>query len=229
MVGIDGYRSSSLGMRHLLILLLLIAAPARAENVLVLGDSILAWHRAAGQSVADQLAASTQVTVKNKSVPGARFSHSGVLAAATGFDIRRQMRRGDWDVIVLDGGGNDLMGECGCRACGAVLNQLISDDGRQGEIPSFVAQLAKSGARIYWLDYYDVPTAGGPFAPCVDELAILSQRLQRLAPRIQAMTYLSGKAVIDPDDLSHYDRDRLHPSRKGAALLGRYLAQKIAR
>lgn len=216
-------------MRHLLILLLLIAAPARAENVLVLGDSILAWHRAAGQSVADQLAAAASLKVKNKSVPGARFSHSGVLAAATGFDIRRQMRRGKWDVIVLDGGGNDLMGECGCRACDAVLDQLISDDGRRGEIPSFVGRLAQSGARIYWLDYYDVPTVGGPFAPCADELAILSQRLQRLAPRLKAMTYLSGKAVIDPDDLSHYDRDRLHPSRKGAALLGRYLAREITR
>ncbi|WP_323768002.1 SGNH/GDSL hydrolase family protein [Antarctobacter sp.] len=216
-------------MRHLLILLLLFAAPARAENVLVLGDSILAWHRAAGQSVADQLAAAAQVTVKNRSVPGARFSHSGGLAAATGFDIRRQLRRGDWDVIVLDGGGNDLMGECGCRACDDVLNQLISQDGRRGEIPSFVAKLAQSGARIYWLDYYAIPTAGGPFAPCVDELAILSQRLKRLAPLIGNMTYLTGKAVIDPDNLSHYDRDRLHPSRKGTALLGRYLAREINR
>ncbi len=217
-------------MRYLVLCFLLFAAPARADNVLVIGDSILAWHRASGQSVPDQLAAASGLTVTNRAVSGARFSHAGVIAAATGFDIRRQMRPGQWDAIVIDGGGNDLMGECRCSACGTVLDQLISADGRRGEIPSFVARLSQTtGARIFWLDYYAVPTVGGPFSPCRDELAILSDRLQRLAPRLPSMTYLTGKQVIDPDDLTLYDRDRLHPSRKGAALLGRYLAGEIAR
>lgn len=210
-----------------LLIALILATPAKAQ-VQMIGDSILAWHKNSGRSVGDALAQELNQPVMNNARSGARFSAAG-LGAAFGFDIRRQLTPGTFTAIVLDGGGNDLMRECGCNACGGTLDRLISKDATRGEIPAFILPLARSGVAIYWLDYPAVPTGGGPFSPCIDELAVLTDRLQRLADRVPRMTYVSGKAAMDADNPAHYDPDRIHPSPLGAALLARHLAGVMQR
>ena len=140
------------------LLVLTLAAPAMAEapRILVMGDSLLAWHSAAGKSVADRLEALTGAEVRDMSVGGARMIYNLPVTGALGLSIPRQYRKGDWDWVVINGGGNDLWFGCGCVKCDRKLGKLISADGRRGAIPKLVKRLRDGGARVLWLGYLGI-------------------------------------------------------------------------
>ncbi len=92
----------------------------------------MASNRTLGQSVADRLEALLGQEVVDKSVPGARFIYGLPISGAAGLRIPAQFAAGDWDVVVMNGGGNDILFGCGCGRCDGVLNRLISADGRPG-------------------------------------------------------------------------------------------------
>lgn len=214
---------------RVLIAVLLIVLPLGAfaeTRVLVLGDSILAWNTLRGQSIPQQLDRYRGVSVRNRAASGAVFSgNSGVL----GREIRRRLPRGTWDVIILNGGANDLRNECACARCDGVLNRMISVDGRRGEIPAFLDLLGTRAPRVIWVDYYPGSIRGGPFAACTDELDLLTQRLKATAQLRRHVTYVDASDVYDPRDLTLYARDLVHPTPKGGARVAALLAQVIAR
>ena len=80
------------------------------REVLMLGDSLLAWFREEGASVGDVLDASSSFSVANLAVSG-----SMVLEGEE--SIPSQYVPGDWGWIVFDGGGNDANDLCECGAC----------------------------------------------------------------------------------------------------------------
>jgi len=112
----------------------------RSADVLVVGDSILAWHRGMGRSIPDVAAARTGLSISNVSVSGARF--------LGGQGIPTQYQTGDWKVVVFDGGGNDISAVCGTTGEGAVLDRLISVDGLRGAIPEFASRVLGDGAQV---------------------------------------------------------------------------------
>jgi len=128
--------------------------------VLVMGDSIMAWNRTSGASVGDALERRLGREVENVSVPGARVSGRGL-----GFLLRigGQYRPGDWEWVVLNGGANDLVRDCACRRCDAVLDRLIAPDGRRGEIATLAARLLGTGAGVIYVGHYGPSGRGGPF------------------------------------------------------------------
>ncbi len=136
-------------------LLCVFSGPVQAEpsRVLVLGDSLLAWHSVSGTSVADRLEALLGAEVKDRSVGGARMIYNLPVTGALGLSIPKQFRKADrdagWDWIVVNGGGNDLWFGCGCQKCDRKLRKLISEDGqRGGAIPKLVTRLRAGGTKV---------------------------------------------------------------------------------
>ncbi|PJE37142.1 SGNH/GDSL hydrolase family protein [Pseudooceanicola lipolyticus] len=203
-------------------------APRADAEILVIGDSILAFHSFWGASVGDAVAEQMGVPVENRAVSGARFTSTSARVTARGGDIRRQYVAGDWDWVLLNGGANDLMSECGCQRCTANLDGLISADGRDGEIPRFVRGLTTGGTRVMLLGYYDGNVRPNPFARCQDEIDALNARMARLAARNAGVFYVTAAGAIDPADQRHWYVDRVHPSQLGARRIGARVAQAMA-
>ena len=194
----------------------------QAGSMLVLGESIMEWNVEDEASIPDVIAQTLDRDVVNAAVSGARISHPYPEAAAEGFDIRRQYLQGSWEWVVMDGGANDLGDECNCGDCSLVLDDLISADGRSGEIPSFILSLTKSNHQIMYVGYYDAP-AGGEF----EEFVVLNGRVQTMAESLENVFYISAGDVIDASNLELFDDDLIHPSIFGSERIGEYIAETI--
>ena len=119
--------------------------------------------------------------------------------------------------IVVNGGANDLSGQCDCTDCGGVLDRLISDDGRQGAIPTLVGDLRRRGSQVIWADYYTSPRYAG--TACEAPYRVLETRLARMAAADNGVTLVDMDDVFRSDDLTLFAPDRVHPSPKGSALI----------
>lgn len=203
----------------LCLLLAACAAPPTGEvSLLAVGDSILAWNRLSGGDIPRVAARATGRAAENRSVPGARFLGS----------IPGQYRAGPWDWVIVNGGANDLNRSCGCTGCDATLDALLDARGQGGAMAGFARSLTARDHGVVLLGYYGTSVAGGPFAPCADELTELSRRLALLADSDPAMIFVDAKDVIDPSNLDLYARDLIHPSTQGSALIGALIARAIA-
>ncbi|WP_417523025.1 SGNH/GDSL hydrolase family protein [Marinovum sp.] len=212
-----------------MIALLLPVMAQGQDRMMVIGDSILAWNRLGGNSIPQILDRMAQYEVSSRAVPGAAFSHSGNLRNMLQREIRGQLPAGQWDVILLNGGANDLARECGCNRCAATLDRMISADGARGEVPAFLDVLRARASRVVWMDYYPGSVRGGPFAACTDELAEYQLRLERAAQRRPWVTFVDAGDVYDPRDMSLYARDLVHPTPKGGARIAGLIARALAR
>ncbi|MBT0955915.1 SGNH/GDSL hydrolase family protein [Alphaproteobacteria bacterium KMM 3653] len=207
------------------LLALAACAPNRAvmrESVMVIGDSILAWN---GGLAPEVMGEALGRRVLDRSRSGARVSGAGGYGFVP--EIAAQYRGEAVAWVVMDGGGNDLLGECGCDGCDPVLDGLISADGRSGEIARIVERIRAGGARVLLVGYYPVSDRGGPFEECRDELAVLAERMGRLAALREGVSFASLGEVIGASDLEFYGPDRVHPTEAGSRLIGRFLAEQI--
>lgn len=201
--------------------------PPTGARALAIGDSVLAWNGFGGNAIPDVVARATGIPFANLSASGARISHSSDQARAKGGDIAAQFPGGTWDWVLLNGGANDLLFECGCKRCEGGLNRLIAADGRAGEIPALVARIRATGARVMLLGYYDGNARPNFFSGCGEIVDRLNERLERLAQARGGVFYVSAGDVIDPGDPGHWAVDRVHPSRRGSALIGAHVAARI--
>jgi len=96
----------------------------------------------------------------------------------------------------------------------------------QGQLSSFVAGLARDGVTVIYLGYYGESGQSG-FIGCSGVLTQLHDRMAALEGRLPGYVFVSAREVIDPSNPGHYDRDRTHPSREGAALIGALLAEAV--
>ncbi|MEM1095408.1 MAG: SGNH/GDSL hydrolase family protein [Bacteroidota bacterium] len=205
-----------------------IVADTAEGDVLVIGDSVMEWNADADAAIADVIAATLDRTVVNGGVSGARLSMPDREAAALGFDIRAQYRPRGWDWVVMDGGANDLGDECGCNACAATLDEMVSADGQTGQYPDFVRSVTEDDSRVLVMGYYAPPAgAATEFTGCAAAFIALNDRLAQMAGTLDRVHFASAADVIDPGDLASYDRDRVHPSVKGSRLIGEHLADAI--
>lgn len=194
-------------------------------TVLAVGDSVMAWNRDKDASIPDVVARATGRTVLNASVPGQGLTREGSLFPGT---IQSQLRRGNWDWIIADGGANDLNRICNCSRCEAQVDRLISEDGTAGLWPGFVGQMKAAGARnILIMGYYGpADGGGGAFAKCSDEVAELDRRFARLAARDPQVTHVLTRPVVD-GERALYDDDLIHPNVRGSQVIGEVLARTI--
>lgn len=195
-------------------------------EVLLLGDSVMAWNREEGESVGDALQNATGKSVVNVSVGGAVMLDQ----QGAGDLIPEQYVDGDWAWVVFNGGANDLAQLCGCDRCDSVLDDLVTADGQQGRIvESIQTVLQETASRVAYVGYYHlVPNADSEFDACVDEITVLNQRMQSLADQVDGAYYVSTAEIIDGQDAGVYDPDLVHPSALGARLIGDQIAEVVS-
>ncbi|WP_299152873.1 SGNH/GDSL hydrolase family protein [uncultured Tateyamaria sp.] len=215
-------------MRYIIFLLCMWPTMTLADppRVLAIGDSILAWHKWTGRDIPSVFGAALGAEVENDAVVGARFSNTSTLGRAAGFDVRTRLRNGPWDIVLINGGANDLLSDCSCNACASVLDGLITAD-LTGEVPTFLAEVLARDVDVIWMGYY-ASSRSGPFTGCRPYLVDYDARLARLAAATPRLTFLDSEVVIDSDQRGLFAFDGLHPSPKGARRIGTYLAQSVS-
>ena len=213
-------------MRFILTLLLaLTGPPLHAQErleILAIGDSVMAWQAWTGRDIPSEIEDRLGANVDSEAVPGARFSNTSAFGSALGFDVRGQFKAGPWDIILVNGGANDLLSECRCSDCDTVVDGLIAAD-LSGEIPRFMAELRETGAEIIWMGYY-ASYRSGQFAGCRAYIVEMERRIARL----DGIHFIDSEDVIDRQDRRLFAVDGIHPSAAGTARIGTYLAERIA-
>ncbi|HGG03909.1 MAG TPA: SGNH/GDSL hydrolase family protein [Aliiroseovarius sp.] len=192
-----------------------------------MGDSLLAAHGLSGNAVSDVAAATLGEPVTDRSVAGARIIYGLPISGALGMKIAKQYRKGPWDWVVLNGGGNDLWLGCGCNRCERRLTRLISQDGQDGKIPKLVKTLRDDGARVLYVGYLRSPGVGSPIESCRDEGDVLEARISAMAAADDGVYFLSLADLVPYGDRSFHMVDMIHPSRKASAIIGRMIAEQI--
>lgn len=201
----------------------------RDENprILLLGDSMMAVHGVRGQAVANAVERRLGEQVVDRSVTGARFLYALPISGAAGLNITKQYRKGNWNWVVLNGGGNDLLWGCGCGPCRGKINRLISEDGRRGVIPGFVSKMRQSGAKVVFVGYLRTPGVRSPIEHCVDEGQEMDRRVARLAALDRGVYFVSLQDLVPDGDRSYHAVDLIHPSAKGSDAIGARIAATI--
>lgn len=195
-------------------------APPGDVQIVAIGDSILDWNRDVEADIPRLVGEQTGLEVFNVAISGAEFF--GL------FEIPRQYPEGDWDWLIMDGGGNDLSGNC--RSVGMaepVLDHLIDDSDLGGAYADLIDRVTAQGTQVIIMGYAPISSAGGPFASCEFALNDLMDRQARLAASDPDVTFVDVRTVISPDNLAAYDDDLLHPSPQGGALMAGAIAAVI--
>lgn len=198
-----------------------------APRVMAMGDSFMAWHTAIGRSIPDAIAANLGTPVESRAVSGARVLYPLPISGALGMKISKQYKPGDWDWVVLNGGGNDLWLGCGCVLCDGKMNRLIGPEGRSGEIAKTVAKIRQSGAKVIYVGYLRSPGRGSIIDHCRDDGNELEARIARMAEQMDGVHFLSVADLVPHGDRSYHSADMIHPSIKASSEIGRAVAEII--
>ena len=130
-----------------------------SARILAMGDSMLAWHGASRVAVSHNMEDILGEPVIDRSVVGARIFYHLPVSGALGMNISQQYAPGNWDWVVMNGGGNDLWFGCGCTRCDRKLTRMITSDGQGGSVPDLVRQIRASGARVIYVGYLRSPVS----------------------------------------------------------------------
>ncbi|MCP5072461.1 MAG: SGNH/GDSL hydrolase family protein [Rhodobacteraceae bacterium] len=192
-----------------------------------MGDSMMAFHGAAGRAISDIIEKELNEPVVDRAVLGARVIYHLPISGAAGLSIPQQYRAGNWDWIIVNGGGNDLWLGCGCVVCDRKMDRLIAKDGRSGAIPSMLVKLRRTGAQVIYVGYLRSPGRGSPIEYCRDEGNELERRVYRLVQLDPGLHFVSLADLVPHGDRSYHGIDMIHPSVKGSAAIGRRVADII--
>lgn len=194
------------------------AEEAGAPKVLAIGDSLLAWNAITGGSIPNAVSRNLKTRVVDRSVLAAFMTPNG---------IPKQFKDGDWDWVVMNGGGNDLWLGCGCNQCEETIDRMISPDGKTGLVPETVSMARETGARVVYVGYLRSPGLGSPIEHCKDEAKTFEDRLKKMARRDKSVWFLSLEGLVPEGDRSYFAIDMIHPSRKASAEIGKMIAELI--
>lgn len=196
-------------------------------GILAMGDSMMAWNQLSGQSIAHEIERQLGREVTDRSVSAASVLYPLPITGSLGLKISAQYIPGDWDWVVMNGGGNDLWLGCGCARCAHKMDRLISEDGKFGEIPYLVTQMRAAGSRVAYLGYLRTPGRASPIDACADIGAEFEARLTKMAAQDAGVYFVSNKDLVPDGDLTFHGADRVHPSHKGSAAIGARVANLI--
>lgn len=202
---------------------------SRNQNarILAVGDSLMSWNSSWGSSIPDVMQKELGETVVDRSISGAWMNTRKGYEDKSGVNIPYQYEEGDWDWVVVSGGGNDLLFGCGCGFCDKVLDRLISEDGLTGQIPDFFRRIRDDGAQVLYTGYLRSPNLLTPIEHCKAEGDELEARVARLASQEPGIVYASMQHIVPPGGISYFSADLIHPSRKSSRLMGERLAEII--
>lgn len=192
-----------------------------------MGDSLLSSHAVSRRSVSNVIENILGEQVVDRSVMGARIVYGLPISGALGMKIEKQYRAGNWDWVILNGGGNDLLFGCGCYVCDRKINRLISSDGQYGDIPRLVSTIRRTGARVIYVGYLRSPGVGSMIESCKNEGDELESRISEMARADDGTYFLSLLEMVPYGDRSFHGADMIHPSIKASAAIGKRVAEII--
>ncbi len=190
--------------------------PGTEARVIVMGDSLMAFNRLGGSSVADALEVYMGEQVIDRAASG---------AAILTDDIPDQFSPGPWEWVVLNGYGNDLLFGCGCSACDSRIERLIGADGSSGAIPQTVARLRAEEVKVIYTGYLRTPGFTSPVEGCVALGDEMDRRLAAMAARDDGVHFVSLADIVPEGDQSFHGLDRIHPSPKGSRAIAARILQ----
>jgi len=196
-------------------------------RILAIGDSLLSWNSALGSSIPDVIEKELGQPVVDRSFGGARMLTRDEGDEGRGLNVPYQYEPGNWDWVVVNGGGNDLLFGCGCGRCGTVMNRLISEDGESGQIPDLIRRIRGEGARVIYPGYLRSPNLLTPIEHCKNDGDELEARIARFAETDAGVFYISMQDIVPPGGLTYFAPDLIHPSRKTSRKVGERLASAI--
>lgn len=220
-------------MRICLVLILIGALAACAPvasrtdgDILVIGDSVMAWNRTSGEDIGSVIGATLGRETLNRSMPGAQIRINPV-ASLVGLSIPDQLPDSRWNWVVMNGGANDLGFSCDCTKCEAEIEALISQDATGGDIPDLIAQARGQGAQVLWMGYYRSPRSTS-FKGCRPGLEEIERRIALYSQQRDGVFFLDTESVFEPPVPALFASDSTHPSAQGSAIIGKFLAELIA-
>lgn len=199
----------------------------QSARILAIGDSLMAWHTLTGLSIPDIISRELEEPTANRSIGGARLLFKVPFLGDVGMQISHQIVEGDWDWVVMNGGGNDLWFGCGCGECDAKMDKLIASDGGDGEIPRVINQLRDTGAKVVYFGYLRSPGVDSMIEECRDEGDELEKRVADFAKSTRGVYFLSNQDLVPEGDLTFHALDRIHPSLKASEEIGKRVAALI--
>ena len=205
-----------------------ITQAAQQTRILAVGDSLLAWNAASDDAISDEVARQLGEPVLDRSVVGAHVIYNLPISGALGLRIASQYRPGNWDWVIMNGGGNDLWLGCGCGECDARMTKMLSADGSSGAIADLVAQARRDGAKVVYVGYLRSPGRNSPIEGCKAVGDAFDARLAKMAKRERGVFFVSNADLVPEGDLSFHAFDRIHPSIKGSRAIGARVAKVIA-
>lgn len=193
----------------------------KSPRILAMGDSMMAWHAGDDQGIADGVEQILKEPVIDRSVVGARIIYHLPITGAMGLNISKQYVPGNWEWVIINGGGNDLWLGCGCSRCNSRMDRMLSSDGQQGEIARMVRQIRQNGAQVIYVGYLRTPGVNSIIEHCRDEGNELEARIDRLAKADRGVHFVSLQDLVPHGDRSYHGGDRIHPSRKASDAIAR--------
>ncbi|WP_425661777.1 SGNH/GDSL hydrolase family protein [Roseobacter sp. EG26] len=201
----------------------------QSPRILAMGDSMMAWHAGSDSGISDNVEQILNEPVIDRSVVGARMIYNLPITGAMGLNIAKQYAPGNWDWIIINGGGNDLWLGCGCSRCDRRMNKMISENGRNGEIANLVSSLRRTGAQVIYVGYLRSPGVGSIIEHCRDEGNELERRISRMAQADGGVHFVSLRDLVPYGDRSFHSGDRIHPSQKASREIAKRIVGVIER
>lgn len=205
----------------------MVTESTKDARILMMGDSMMAANRTSGRSVGVALERRLGETVIDRSTYAARMFYALPLTGAAGLSIPAQYQKGEWDWVVMNGGGNDLIFGCACGYCSTMVDRLISKDGTAGRIPEVIRRAQSSGAKVVYSGYLRNPGLFTPVRPCRVFGDELDRRLARLDARDPNFIFVPMSDLVPEGDPSLHQQDLMHPSPKGSAAIAARIAAAI--
>ena len=201
--------------------------PDNSARILAMGDSMMAWNDTARANIPDSVEQLIGEPVVDRSVIGSRIVYPLPISGAMGMKIEKQYRPGQWDWVIMNGGGNDLWFGCGCRRCDARMAQMVSKDGRSGAVPDLVRKVRSGGAKVIYLGYLRSPGVGSIIEHCRNDGNEYENRLAAMADTDSGVYFVSLRDLVPYGDRSYHSFDMIHPSIKGSRTIAQRVAQII--
>jgi len=203
----------------------------RSHKILAVGDSFTAYYsqKVSGccQSYTDYASIEIDEFIRNEAIGGAR------LSGGPSPDIPQQYanakaEQGLYDVVILSGGGNDLMKECPvtnlpCSTACADKKQEIAN-----EMDALITQMVADGSHVVLVGGVLMSnfslSAGSAW---YNECWLLDTSAQDYADAHPNVSYVNARDLANPSNRADYGLDGIHPSISLTQKIGRRLGDAI--